>query len=70
MFYGNNTGWCKSQFTEEKIEYLHYDSSKWADFFINDRGMHKLYIHKGMPRETLLLSTIIDFNKKMLLFYR
>ncbi len=38
---------------DKKFEYLHYGSSKWADFFINDRDMFKVYIHKDMPRETL-----------------
>ncbi len=46
------TEWCKSHLTEEKIEYLHYGLTKQADFFINDRGMFKLHIHKDMPKET------------------
>jgi hypothetical protein len=47
------TGWPISNATEVKIEYLHYGSSKRADFFVDDRGMPKLYIHKDMPRQTL-----------------
>ncbi len=35
--------------TELKIEYLHYDSGKGADFFTSNRSMYKLYIHKDMP---------------------
>jgi hypothetical protein len=58
----NQSDWSKSilSYTEwpqshdiERIEYLHYGSSKWTDFFIHDRGMFKLYIHKDMLRETL-----------------
>ena len=37
----------------KKFEYLPYGSSKRADFFIGDRGMFKVYIHKDMPRKTL-----------------
>ncbi len=37
----------------KKIEYLHYGSSKRADFFVNDTDMFKLYVHKDMLRETL-----------------
>ncbi len=37
----------------KKFEYLHYGSSKRVEFFINDRGMFKLHIHKDIPRETL-----------------
>ncbi len=44
-----HTGWPIINATELKIEYLHYDSSKGADFFTSDRGMYKLYIHKDMP---------------------
>ncbi len=48
------TGWPISNATEvKKIEYLNYGSSKRADFFVHDRGMPKLYIHKDAPRQTL-----------------
>ncbi len=48
------TGWPISNATEvKKIEYLNYGSSKRADFFVDDRGMSKLYIHKDTPRQTL-----------------
>ncbi len=36
------TGWPKSHVTEEKIEYLHYGSSKRANIFTNNRGMLRL----------------------------
>jgi hypothetical protein len=47
------TGWPKSHDTEKKIEYLPYDLSKRANFFINDRGMLELYIHNDTHRESL-----------------
>ncbi len=51
---GEYTGWPISNATEvKKIEYLNYGSSKRADFFVDDRGMSKLYIHKDTPRQTL-----------------
>jgi len=46
------TRWAKSHFTEGKIKYLYYDSSERADFYINDRGMFKLYFYKDMSRDT------------------
>jgi hypothetical protein len=38
-------GWPKSRFSE-KNEYVEYGPSKQADFFINNRDMSKVYIHK------------------------
>ncbi len=38
----------------KKIKYLHYSSSKRVDFFVSDRGMFKLHIHKDMLRKILL----------------
>ncbi len=48
-----NTGWRKSHDTVEKIEYLPYGLTKGADFFINDRGMFKLYIHMDTIEKNL-----------------
>ncbi len=41
-----HTGGRKSHFTEKKIEYLHYGSSKWADFFTTDKGVFIVHTHK------------------------
>ena len=45
-------------------------STKRADFFINDRGMYIVSIHKEMLKRDFLLSTTIGLNKKVLLFHR
>jgi hypothetical protein len=37
----------------KKVEYLPYSSSKQVGFFINDRGMFKVYFHKEMLIEIL-----------------
>jgi hypothetical protein len=37
----------------KKIQYLPYGLSKGADFFINDRGMFKLYIHMDMVEKNV-----------------
>jgi hypothetical protein len=31
-----DTGWAKFRFTVQKIEYLHYGSYEWAEFFTAD----------------------------------
>jgi hypothetical protein len=54
---------------QKKIKYFHYSSNKRVDFFVSDRGMFELHIHKDMLRKNLFLSTTTDFNKKNLLFH-
>jgi hypothetical protein len=48
-----NTGWAKSHFTEKKIKYLCYGSSKRAHFFASNKGMFTLHIHKDKASENL-----------------
>ncbi len=47
------TGWSISHATDKKIEYLPYGLSTEADFFTNDRGMFKLYIHMDTVEKNL-----------------
>ena len=59
-----NTGWTKSHATEVKIEYLNYGLSKRADFFVDDRGIYKLYIHKDKVGENLSEVSLFAFTQK------
>ena len=54
----------------KKLSIVMRTSTKRADFFINDRGMYKVSIHKEMLKRDSLLSTTIGLNKKVLLFHR
>ena len=42
------TGWRKSHFTERKSNIFVNSWSQKADFFINDRGMFKVYTRHKM----------------------
>jgi hypothetical protein len=53
------TGWPKSRFTENKIEYLQDGSSNQADFFIrplpfNSGGGVQSYLAKGLSRLVIM----------------
>ena len=55
---------------QKEFEYLPYGSNKRADFFVNDRSMFKVYIHKDMSRETLCQVSLLASTKKFYFSHR
>ncbi len=68
-FYFELQGDAKVTLPIKKMKYVPYRSSKRANFLINNRYKSTLYIHKGEDKK-LLLSTVTNGNKKILLFHK
>ncbi len=52
----------------KRNEYVQYGPSKQADFFINNRDMSKVYIHKESLSEALYLVSLLISTKKIHFF--
>ncbi len=61
------TGWPKSRFSVQKIEYLHFGSQEWAEFFTADRRVVIVHFLQDKTGKSCLKIQVFTSTKKFYL---